>query len=73
MHHRDGLIDLRSDANSLPTAAMREAMMRATVGDYQYGEDPSVNALEARVADLLGKEAAVFVGNYPALALRADL
>ena len=57
------VIDLRSDANSLPTAAMREAMMRAPVGDDQYGEDPSINDLEARVAGLLGKEAALFVAS----------
>lgn len=57
------VIDLRSDANTLPTAAMRDAMMRASIGDDQYGEDPSVNALEARVAALLGKESAVFVAS----------
>jgi threonine aldolase len=57
------VIDLRSDANTVPTAAMREAMMRAPVGDDQYGEDPSVNALEAKVAGLLGKEAAMFVAS----------
>jgi threonine aldolase len=57
------VIDLRSDANTLPTPAMRAAMMRAPVGDDQYGEDPSINALEARVAGLLGKEAALFVAS----------
>ena len=55
------LVDLRSDTVTQPTAAMREAMASAPVGDDGYGEDPSVNALEARLADLLAKEAAVFV------------
>jgi threonine aldolase len=57
----DRLIDLRSDTLTRPTAAMRQAMADAQVGDDQYGEDVSVNALEARIADLLGKQAAVFV------------
>src|SRR4051794_30529667 len=57
----DRLIDLRSDTVTRPSLPMREAMARASVGDDQYGEDPSVNALEERVAGLLGKEAAVFV------------
>jgi threonine aldolase len=54
-------IDLRSDTLTRPTAAMREAMAHAEVGDDVYGEDPSVNALEARTAALLGKEAGLFV------------
>jgi threonine aldolase len=54
-------IDLRSDTVTRPTAAMREAMARAEVGDDVYGEDPTVNALQERVAALLGKEAALFV------------
>ena len=53
-------IDLRSDTVTRPTAAMREAMVRAEVGDDCFGEDPTVQALEARVAELLGKEAALF-------------
>jgi threonine aldolase len=53
-------IDLRSDTVTKPTPAMREAMAKAPVGDDVYGEDPSVNALQERVAALLGKEAAVF-------------
>ncbi|MDF2996869.1 MAG: threonine aldolase [Xanthobacteraceae bacterium] len=57
----DRLIDLRSDTLTRPTAAMRQAMADAQVGDDQYGEDVSVNALEARIAELLGKQAAVFV------------
>jgi threonine aldolase len=53
-------IDLRSDTVTLPTPAMREAMARAELGDDVYGEDPTVNRLEARTAELLGKEAALF-------------
>ena len=52
-------IDLRSDTVTRPTPAMRRAMAEAEVGDDQYGEDPSVLALERRVAELLGHEAAV--------------
>ena len=55
------MIDLRSDTVTLPTPAMRDAMAGAPVGDDVYGDDPTVNALEARTAELLGKEAAVFV------------
>jgi threonine aldolase len=54
-------IDLRSDTVTKPTPAMREAMARAEVGDDVYGEDPTVNRLEAMAAELLGKEAALFV------------
>ena len=54
-------IDLRSDTVTLPSPGMRRAMAAAPVGDDQYGEDPSVNQLQARVAELLGKEAALFV------------
>jgi len=54
-------IDLRSDTVSKPSLGMREAMAAAPVGDDCYGDDPTVNALEARVAALLGKPAAVFV------------
>jgi threonine aldolase len=54
-------IDLRSDTVTKPTPAMREAMARAEVGDDVYGEDPTVNALQERIAALLGKEAALFV------------
>ncbi|MCA9467634.1 MAG: low specificity L-threonine aldolase, partial [Nitrospira sp.] len=56
-----GLIDLRSDTVTKPTSAMREAMAQAEVGDDVYGEDPTVNRLEAMAADLLGKEAGLFV------------
>jgi threonine aldolase len=55
------MIDLRSDTVTRPTAAMREAMARAEVGDDVYGEDPTVRALEELVAELSGKEAALFV------------
>lgn len=54
-------IDLRSDTVTRPTPGMREVMAKAEVGDDVFGEDPSVKALEARVAELLGKEAALFV------------
>ena len=54
-------IDLRSDTVTRPSEGMREAMYEAEVGDDVYGEDPSVNRLQDRVAALLGKEAALFV------------
>jgi len=53
-------VDLRSDTVTRPDAAMRRAMAQAEVGDDVYGDDPSVNALEAHAAALLGKEAALF-------------
>src|ERR1700726_2990733 len=54
-------INLLSDTQTRPTPAMREAIARAVVGDEQIGDDPSVNLLCERVADLLGKQAAVFM------------
>ena len=54
-------IELRSDTFTKPTPAMRRAMAAAEVGDDQYGEDPTVNRLEKRSAELLGKEASVYV------------
>ena len=54
------MIDLRSDTLTKPTDAMREAMARAEVGDDVYGEDPTVNALQERVAEMFGHEAALF-------------
>lgn len=54
-------IDLRSDTVTRPTAGMRAALAAAPVGDDQYGEDPTVNALQERTAHLLGKEAALFL------------
>src|SRR3989475_11355660 len=57
----DATIDLRSDTVTRPTAAMRTAMAAAAVGDDQYGEDPTANALQERVAKLLGKEAALWL------------
>jgi threonine aldolase len=56
----DPIVELRSDTQTRPTPAIRQAMAAAEVGDDQSGEDPTVNALEARMAELLGKEAAVF-------------
>jgi threonine aldolase len=55
------VIDLRSDTVTKPTPEMRRAMMEAEVGDDVYGEDPTVNALEQRAAEIAGKEAALFV------------
>jgi threonine aldolase len=68
------MIDLRSDTVTRPTPAMRRAMFEAEVGDDVYGEDPTVNRLEARAAEVIGKEAALFVptgtmGNTIALKL----
>lgn len=54
------MIDLRSDTVTKPTAAMRNYMMDAAVGDDVFGEDPSINALEAKVCKLFGTEAALF-------------
>jgi len=67
-----GLIDLRSDTVTLPTPRMREAMAAAEVGDDVFGEDPTVNRLEAMAAERMGKEAGLFVpsgtmGNLVAL------
>lgn len=55
------IIDLRSDTFTKPSPAMRAAMAAAEVGDDVWGEDPTVNELEAEVADVLGKESALFV------------
>ena len=54
------LIDLRSDTVTKPTKGMLKAMMNAEVGDDVYKEDPTVNALEERIADMFGKEKALF-------------
>ncbi len=54
-------IDLRSDTVTRPTPAMRRAMFEAEVGDDVYGDDPTVNRLERRAAEVFGKEAALFV------------
>jgi threonine aldolase len=56
-------IDFRSDTVSWPTPAMREAMATAVVGDDVYGEDPTINQLEALAAEKVGKEAALFVAS----------
>lgn len=68
------VVDLRSDTVTQPTPAMRRAMAEAVVGDDVYGEDPTVNRLEERAAELLRREAAVFVpsgtmGNQTAIHL----
>ena len=54
-------VDLRSDTVTKPTPAMRRAMAEAEVGDDVYGEDPTVNKLQARAAEIFGREAALFV------------
>jgi threonine aldolase len=54
-------IDLRSDTVTKPSPEMRAAMLKAEVGDDVYGEDPTVNLLQKKVAALLGKEAALYV------------
>ena len=55
------MIDLRSDTVTKPTQAMRHAMANAEVGDDVYREDPTINALEQRAAEITGKEAALFL------------
>ena len=55
------IVDLRSDTVTQPTPAMRAAMLAAPLGDDVFGDDPTVNALQARIAEMLGKEAALFV------------
>src|SRR5437870_232360 len=57
------LIDLRSDTVTKPSPEMRRAMAEAEVGDDVFGDDPTVNALEERAAELLGKEAGLFVAS----------
>src|ERR671914_2146637 len=59
----NGVLDLRGDWAALPTPAMRRAMAEAELGNDMTGEDPTVNGLQERVADLLGKEAALFVAS----------
>jgi len=58
-----GFIDLRSDTVTQPTPAMRRAMYEAEVGDDVFADDPTINALQERAADLLGKEAGLFVAS----------
>jgi threonine aldolase len=60
-HEHARVIDLRSDTVTRPTPAMRQAMAEAEVGDDVFGDDPTVNRLQARIAELLGKPAALFV------------
>jgi threonine aldolase len=71
------MIDLRSDTVTRPTAAMRRAMAEAEVGDDVYAEDPTINRLEQRAAQILGKEAGLFVptgtmGNVIAIKLHTE-
>ena len=77
MADSSNVIDLRSDTVTRPTIAMRAAMAAAEVGDDVYGEDPTVNRLEARAADIFGREAAIFVptgtmGNQIAIRLHTQ-
>jgi threonine aldolase len=70
-------IDLRSDTVTKPTPAMREAMATAEVGDDVYSEDPTINRLEARAAEIFGREASIFVptgtmGNQIAIRLHTQ-
>ena len=60
---RGGIVDLRSDTVTHPSPAMLKAMYEAELGDDVFSDDPTVNALEERAAELLGKEAAVFVAS----------
>jgi len=55
------IVDLRSDTVTRPTPGMRQAMLHAEVGDDVFGDDPTVNALQERIAALTGKEAALFM------------
>jgi threonine aldolase len=59
----DRVLEFRSDTFTKPTAAMRKAMAEAEVGDDQYGEDPTVNRLEERSAEIVGKDAAMYVAS----------
>jgi threonine aldolase len=73
----DRKIDLRSDTVTKPTPVMRAAMAQAEVGDDVYGEDPTVNKLEARAAEIFGREGAIFVptgtmGNQIAIRLHTQ-
>ncbi|MCD6356324.1 MAG: low-specificity L-threonine aldolase [Anaerolineaceae bacterium] len=63
MAFENGLIDFRSDTVTHPTPAMREAMANAIVGDDVYGEDPTINSLEEKSAELMGKEAGLFTAS----------
>ena len=72
---KPAMIDMRSDTVTVPTEPMRQAIARAQVGDDVFGDDPTINLLQERVAELLGKEAALYVpsgtmGNQ--LALRSQ-
>src|SRR6059058_461358 len=55
------IVDLRSDTVTKPSPAMRKAMFEAEVGDDVYGEDPTINKLEQRAAEIFAREAAIFV------------
>ena len=63
MAFENGVIDFRSDTVTHPTPSMRKAMANAPVGDDVYGEDPTINALEQKSAELMGKESALFTAS----------
>ena len=57
----ENIVDLRSDTVTRPSAEMRQALAEAPVGDDVFGDDPTINRLQEQVAEMLGKEAALFV------------
>ena len=63
MNNVVAMVDLRSDTLTMPTEGMRTAMAGAELGDDVFGEDPTVNRLQRRAAELLGKEDALFVAS----------
>jgi threonine aldolase len=67
------MIDLRSDTVTRPTAAMRAAMLEAPLGDDVFGDDPTVNALQDKIASMLGKEAALFMPSGTQINLSARM
>ena len=74
-HYPSELVDLRSDTVTQPTPEMREAMAKASVGDDVLGDDPTVIELQEMVADIFGKEEALFVPSGTmsnAIAIRAQ-
>ena len=74
-HYPSELVDLRSDTVTQPTPEMREAMAKASVGDDVLGDDPTVIELQEMVADIFGKEEALFVPSGTmsnAIAFRAE-
>jgi len=71
--NRRRVIDLRSDTVTVPSAAMRQAMVEAEVGDDVYGDDPTVEALQIKAAEILGKEAGLFLPSGDPLSARRGI